>query len=103
MALIEFAMTMPGACRPRSARSSGTYNQPVQWVPWLGKVTSLLIDILLRVDFVQHPGVGDGLAQVGHAAHPGDHTLHAHAEPRVRHGAVAPQVDVPLERFPRQV
>ena len=31
------------------------------------------------------------------------HALDAHAEPAMRHRAVAPQVEIPLERFLRQL
>ena len=51
----------------------------------------------------EHPRVRNRLAQVLEAADPGDHPLDAHAEAAVRHGAVAAQVEVPLERFLRQV
>src|SRR5437868_6522529 len=57
----------------------------------------------LWVNFIEHPGVGDGLAQVGHAAEPGHQALDAHAEAGVGHRAVAAQVEVPLEGFPWEV
>ena len=55
------------------------------------------------VDLVEHPRVGDGLAHVRQAAHPGDEALDAHAEAAVREGAVLAHVEVPLERLDRQV
>ncbi len=36
-------------------------------------------------------------------ADPGDHALDAHAEAAVRHGAVAAEIEIPLERFLRQI
>ena len=57
----------------------------------------------LRIHAVKHAGKGDDLADVFGAANPGDGALQAHAKARMRHAAVAPQVQVPLEGFLRQI
>ena len=59
--------------------------------------------ILLRIN----PGTASADTESSRAraraADPGDDALDAHAEAAVRHGAVAAQVEVPLERLLRQV
>ena len=52
---------------------------------------------------VKHARKGDGFADVFQAADPGHAALDSHPETAVRDGAVFPQIDVPLEGFPRQV
>jgi hypothetical protein len=47
---------------------------------------------------VEHAGEGDGLAHVRQAAEPRHGALEAEAEARVGEGAVAAQIEVPLER-----
>src|SRR5215510_304863 len=56
-----------------------------------------------RVYAIQHPRVGNRFSHVLELADPAHDALDAHAETAVRHGPVAPQVDVPLERFPGQI
>jgi hypothetical protein len=48
---------------------------------------------------MQGAGERNGLAHMVQAADPRDGALDAHAEARVRHAAVAAQVEVPLEGF----
>ena len=57
----------------------------------------------LRVHAVQHARKWNRLPHVIEGAHPGHHALDAHAEARVRHAAVAAQVEIPLERLARQL
>ncbi len=57
----------------------------------------------LRIDAIEHPWEGDHFADVLGSANPGDGAFQAQAEARVRHAAVAPQVEIPLERFLREV
>src|SRR3954468_19368565 len=57
----------------------------------------------LRGDALHHPGVGDGLADVVEAAHPGHGALHAQAEAGVGDAAVLAQVQVPGERLAGEV
>ena len=52
---------------------------------------------------VQHPRIRNRFAQVVEAADPGHDALDAHAEAGVRDAAEAAQVEVPLERFVRQL
>ena len=56
-----------------------------------------------RINPVQHSRIRNRLAHVLEAADPGDDALDAHAEPAVRHAAVAAQVEVPLEGLLRQL
>src|SRR5688572_14872630 len=51
---------------------------------------------------IQHSRIRNRLAEMLEAADPAHHTLDAHAEPAVRHAAVAAEIEVPLERFLRQ-
>ena len=55
------------------------------------------------IDTMQRSRKWDGLAHVIEAADPGHRALNAHAEARMRHAAVAAQVEVPLEGFLGQV
>ena len=57
----------------------------------------------LRVDPMQRARERNRLAHVLQAADPAHHPLDAHAEARVGHAAVAPQVEIPLEGLARQV
>src|SRR3954449_7456219 len=57
---------------------------------------------ILRIYLVEHPRIGDGLAQVGETRHPGHEALDPHAEAAVREGAVLADVEVPLEGLNRQ-
>src|SRR5450755_3068666 len=56
----------------------------------------------LRIDSVQGSSEGDGFADVVEAAEPGYDALDAHAEAGVGDGAVAAEVEVPLECAERQ-
>src|SRR6185436_6884409 len=56
-----------------------------------------------RIQPIQHPRIRNRLAHVFELADPRHDALDAHAEAAMRHGAVAPQIQVPLERFLRQV
>src|SRR5262245_36858245 len=55
------------------------------------------------IDPVEHPRIGDRLAQVLEPTDPADDALDAHAEAAVRDAAVAPEIEVPLEGFLRQL
>ena len=57
----------------------------------------------LRVDLVEHPRERNAFADVLRPGDPGHRPLDPESEPRVGNGPVLPQVEVPLERFPRQV
>ena len=57
----------------------------------------------LRIQPIQHARIGNRLAHVLEPADPRDDALDAHAEAAVRHRAVAAQIEIPLERFLRQV
>ena len=57
----------------------------------------------LRPRPIQHARERDGFANVLQPAHPRDEALDAHAESGVRNGAVLAQVEVPVERFARQI
>src|SRR6267378_6486695 len=57
----------------------------------------------LRVYPVNHAREGNHFADVLRPANPGDRAFQAHSEAGMRHAAVAPQVEVPLERLFRQV
>ena len=46
---------------------------------------------------MKHSRIGNGLPHVVETADPGDNTLYAHAESPVRHAAVPPQIEIPLE------
>src|SRR5262245_20486545 len=56
----------------------------------------------LRVDALERPGEGRGLARVVEAADPRDRALEAEPEARARVRAVAAKVEVPLVRRLRQ-
>src|SRR5262245_5730323 len=56
----------------------------------------------LRIQPVEGARIGDRLAQVMDAGDPGDEALDAHPEARVRHRAVAADVEIPLKRLDRQ-
>jgi hypothetical protein len=49
------------------------------------------------VDAVEGAGEGDGFADVVEAADPGDDALNAHTEAAMRDGAVAAEIQIPLE------
>jgi hypothetical protein len=51
----------------------------------------------LRIDAVKHPREGYHLADVLRSANPSDGALKPQAETRMRHAAIATQVEVPLE------
>jgi hypothetical protein len=51
---------------------------------------------------MQRSRKGNGFAHVIEAANPRNHALDAHSESGVGHAAVAPQVEIPLERLARQ-
>src|SRR4030095_9097998 len=55
-----------------------------------------------RVQPGQHPRIRDRFPQVIELTDPGYDALDAHAEAAVRHGAVAAQIETPLQRFPRE-
>ncbi len=48
---------------------------------------------------VEHPGEGDGFADMINAANPGHDALHAHSETGVGHASILAQVKIPLESF----
>src|SRR4029078_1250445 len=81
----------------------------VPWAFWKLFVASSLgvgrwvVGNCLRVHPVEHARVGDRLPQVFESANPADDALDAHAEAAVRDGAVAAQVEIPLEGFVRRV
>src|SRR5206468_4024281 len=56
-----------------------------------------------RVQPVQHSRIWNRLAQVIELADPRHHSFDAHPEPAVWHGAVAAQVEIPLEGLLRQL
>src|SRR5678815_18914 len=56
-----------------------------------------------RFESIQHSRKGNGFANVLQAANPGHCPLNAHAEAGVGHGAVFPQIEIPLERFARKL
>src|SRR5665213_2188489 len=56
----------------------------------------------LRINAVQRASKRNGLAHMVEAADPRHHALNAHAEARMRHAAIAAQVEIPLERVERQ-
>src|SRR5579863_10746840 len=55
-----------------------------------------------RIDAIEHPWEGDDFANVLGSANPGHGALEPKPEARVRYASIAPQVEVPLERFFRQ-
>src|SRR6266478_9366711 len=57
----------------------------------------------LRIHAINHAREGDDLANVFGAANPGDGALEAQAETGMRHAAVAPQIEIPLEGFFGQI
>src|SRR6267154_3367115 len=57
----------------------------------------------LRIHAINHAREGDDLANVFGAANPRDRALEAHSEAGMRHAPVAAQIEIPLERFFRQV
>ena len=50
-----------------------------------------------------HPREGDRLAYMAHARDPADYPLEPVAESRMHHGAVLPEIQVPLEGAPREL
>src|SRR5713226_661454 len=58
---------------------------------------------LLRIDAIEQAREGDHLADVRSSANPGDGAFNPQTESGMRHAAVAPQVQIPLERFLGQI
>src|SRR5277367_623893 len=56
-----------------------------------------------RIDAIEHPWEGDDFANVLGSAYPGHGALQPQSEAGVRHAAVPPEVQIPLERFFGQV
>src|SRR5277367_1704062 len=56
-----------------------------------------------RIDAIEHPWEGDDFANVLGSAYPGHGALQAQPKAGVRHAAVPPEVQIPLERFFGQV
>ena len=56
-----------------------------------------IIFLLLEISVVRSAGERNDVADVSHTCHEEQQALEAEAEARVRHGAVAAGVDVPLE------
>ena len=56
----------------------------------------------LRIYPMQRPSKRNCLAHMIQPAHPRHHAFNSHAEPRMRHAAIPPQIEVPLKRFARQ-
>ena len=57
----------------------------------------------LRIQAIEHPRVRNRFPHVFEFADPGDDAFDAHTESAVRHRAVTAQIEVPLERFLRQI
>src|SRR5689334_13677703 len=57
----------------------------------------------LRFHAVNHASEGIHLAKVLGAANPGDRSSEAQPEAGMRHTAIAAQIEIPLERFFREV
>src|ERR1700730_13148359 len=56
----------------------------------------------LRINPVNHAREGNNLAHVLSSANPSHDALESHAETRMRHAAIAAEVQIPLEGFLRQ-
>ena len=59
--------------------------------------------IRLRIDLFNVRAERYGFAHVIERAYPRNRAFDAHAEARVRHAAIAAQVEIPLECFFRQI
>ena len=58
---------------------------------------------ILWASAIQHARKCDGFADMLQSAHPGYEALHSHAEAGVGDAAVAAQIEIPVERFFRQM
>src|ERR1700719_3254983 len=56
----------------------------------------------LGIESMQRPGERDCLSYVFQSANPSHSPLDSHAETPMRHAAVFPQIEIPLERLFRQ-
>src|SRR5512133_2771645 len=92
-----------GAALRAAAKAALSHSTCLLWPLAYGLWPAPRLSPALRIDLVQHARIRNALAQVRHAADPRDRALDAHAEPRVRERAVLADVEVPLERFDRQL
>ena len=58
---------------------------------------------MLRINSIQHPREGNHLANVLRSTNPRHGAFQAQAEACVRHAAIAPQIQIPLKGFFRQI
>src|SRR5208282_3632307 len=105
------------ACNPATRSAEGPISTPRRLAPrsigtpmiriFSAKLASLCDpetpEGRLRIDAIQHPWKGDDLANVLRSANPCHRALEAQSKARVRNAAVAPQVQIPLKGFFRQL
>src|SRR5580658_1501618 len=101
------------ACNPATRRAEGPISTPRRLAPrsigtpMIRIFSAMLASFCdpetlegrLRIDAIQHPWKGDDLANVLRSANPRHRAFKAQSKARVRNAAVAPQVQIPLERF----
>src|SRR6266478_3188023 len=86
---------------------SGRPCHKIQASPYLNRIAETAGKLpnypALRIHAINHAREGNDFANVFGAANPGDRALQAHSEAGVRNAAVAPKIEIPLERFFGQV
>src|SRR5437660_3800924 len=86
---------------------SGRPCHKIQASPYLNRIAETTGKLpnypALRIHAINHAREGNDFANVFGAANPGDRALQAHSEAGVRNTAVAPKIEIPLERFFGQV